>query len=616
MNYEEALAYLENYTWSKTRLGLGRTRELVAKLGDPQKQLRFVHVGGSNGKGSTCAMVASVLQAAGYRTGLYTSPYIQDFCERIQINGENIPRERLAEITVELKDAAESMEDHPSWFEMVTALAFKYYLEENCDIVVLEVGMGGELDSTNVIDKPEVAVLTNIGLEHTEYLGDTIEAIAETKSRIIKPGCRVVSYDNQPEVKDIISRIAAENDAPVVFADPAEVRLISRDLDGQVFEWESETYCLPLHGDHQLKNASVVMEILRALREQGWDIPLEAVKKGLAEVKWPARFQILAREPLFILDGGHNPQCAEAMTESLRALLPGQKVDFLLGILADKDYSQMIDILAPYAASFHCIAPENERALGVSELTDAIRARGFEAHAHDDLAKAMDAVMNSAADNGRPAVCFGSLYLAGEVLNEFTGVYKKWLRRRKVKARESLSEETRAAESEEISLRIAELPEFAKARTIMIYNWTRGEVRLDSLRDTASAMGKRLVYPKCVTKTEMIAVEPGEGEEAWTSGAFGIREPDPEQGRIIEPEDIDLVVAPCTSFDEECRRLGMGAGYYDRYLEKCRNAVVIAAAFEDQRTVEVPAEEYDVPVEAVITEKAVYRKSRTADAVV
>ncbi len=422
MTYEEALAYLENYTWSKTRLGLGRTRELAAKLGDPQKKLRFVHVAGSNGKGSTCAMTASILQAAGYKTGLYTSPYIQTFCERIQINGENIPEHRLAEVTEKLRDAAETMEDHPSWFEMVTAVAFQYYLEENCDIVVLEVGMGGEFDSTNVIDAPEVAVLTNIGLEHTEYLGDTIEAIARTKSGIIKPGCRVVSYDNVPEVKAIISEVAKENGAPLVFADPSGIRLVSRDLDGQVFEWEGKTYRLPLHGEHQLKNASVVMEIVRELREQGWDISDEAVRRGLAEVKWPARFQILSRDPLFILDGGHNPQCAEAMTESLDALLPGQKVDFLLGILADKDYTQMIDILSPYAASFHCIAPENERALGVEALADTIRARGFETYAYNDLDEAIRAVCGSAAANKRPAVCFGSLYLAGEVLNYFDRV--------------------------------------------------------------------------------------------------------------------------------------------------------------------------------------------------
>jgi dihydrofolate synthase/folylpolyglutamate synthase len=164
------------------------------------------------------------------------------------------------------------------------------------------------------------------------------------------------------------------------------------------------------------------MEIVRELREQGWDISDEAVRKGLAEVKWPARFQILSRDPLFILDGGHNPQCAEAMTESLDTLLPGQKVDFLLGILADKDYTQMIDILGPYAASFHCIAPENERALGVEALADTIRARGFDTYAYSDLGEAIRAVCGSAAANKRPAVCFGSLYLAGEVLNYYDRV--------------------------------------------------------------------------------------------------------------------------------------------------------------------------------------------------
>lgn len=419
MTYEEALAYLENYTWSKTRYSLDRTRELCARLGDPQKKLKFIHVAGSNGKGSTCAMLASVLKAAGYRTGLYISPYIQTFCERIQINGENIPEQRLAEVTEKMRDAAESMENHPSWFEMVTAVAFEYYLEENCDIVVLEVGMGGEFDNTNVIDAPEVAVLTNIGLEHTEYLGDTIEAIAATKSGIIKTGCNVVSYDNVPEVKGVISEIAEKKHAHLVFADPGNIILRQRDLTGQTFDWEDRTYKIPLLGDHQLKNVSVVMEVIRAMRSRGWDISEEAVKSGLAETVWPARFQVLSKDPLFILDGGHNPQCAEAMTKCLADLFPGQKVDFLLGILSDKDFSQMITILSPFAASFHCIAPENERALRVSILADTIKRSGISTYTYDDLGKAIGAVLQNAADHGRPAVCFGSLYLAGEILNKF-----------------------------------------------------------------------------------------------------------------------------------------------------------------------------------------------------
>ena len=200
MTPQEAIDYIEQFTWSTTKLGLERTQALLRALGDPQKKLKFIHVAGSNGKGSTCAMLAAILRSAGYRTGLYISPYIQDFCERMQIDGENVPGDKLAEITERVRVIADAMEDHPSQFELVTAIAMEYFCEARCDIVVLEVGMGGALDSTNAIDAPEVAVITNIGLEHTEYLGDTLEKIAATKAGIIKSGCSAVCYDGAPEV--------------------------------------------------------------------------------------------------------------------------------------------------------------------------------------------------------------------------------------------------------------------------------------------------------------------------------------------------------------------------------------------------------------------------------
>ena len=202
MTPQEAISYIENYSWSTTRLGLGRTRALLHAIGDPQKQLKFIHVAGSNGKGSTCAMLDAILRQAGYRTGLYTSPYIQDFCERMQVNGRNIPGADLARITEQVRIHADAMEDHPSQFELVTAVAMQYFLEEHCDIVVLEVGMGGTLDSTNVIDCPEVAVITNIGLEHTECLGNTLSLIAGAKGGIIKPGCTAVLYDSEHETME------------------------------------------------------------------------------------------------------------------------------------------------------------------------------------------------------------------------------------------------------------------------------------------------------------------------------------------------------------------------------------------------------------------------------
>ncbi len=237
MTPQEAVAYIENYTWSASRLGLERTRELLHALGDPQKQLKFIHVAGSNGKGSTCAMLESILRCAGYRTGLYISPYIQQFCERIQIGGHNIPGERLAAITEQVQTIADHMADHPSQFELVTAIAMVYFQQEHCDIVVLEVGMGGALDSTNVIDAPEVAVITNIGLEHTEYLGSTLAEIAATKAGIIKPGCCTVCYDGAPEVTQVIAQVCREKGVPMHLAKwgtvkPLDHGLLVSDLPG------------------------------------------------------------------------------------------------------------------------------------------------------------------------------------------------------------------------------------------------------------------------------------------------------------------------------------------------------------------------------------------------
>ena len=362
MTVQEAISYIENYTWSTTRLGLERTQELLHAMGDPQKSLKFIHVAGSNGKGSTCAMLESILRSAGYRTGLYISPYLQDFCERMQVNGQNIPGESLARITEEVRVFADAMQDHPSQFELVTAIAMQYFSEQHCDIVVLEVGMGGALDSTNVIDCPEVAVITNIGLEHTEYLGDTLEKIAKTKGGIIKPGCTAVCYDSAPEVMDTLQTICLEQSAVYRTSREQDLHETAHSLDGQAFVWKGQEYMLSLLGPHQLRNAGTVLETIHVLREKGWIIPEAAVQEGFRSVKWPARFELLWRDPLFILDGGHNPQCAGALAENLREYLPGTQFCFLFGVLADKDYSRMLELVAPFASEFLCVTPLSPRA--------------------------------------------------------------------------------------------------------------------------------------------------------------------------------------------------------------------------------------------------------------
>ena len=423
MTAQEAIDYIEQYTWSTTRLGLDRTRELLKKLGDPQKKLKFIHVAGSNGKGSTCAMLSAIARAAGYRTGLYTSPYIQDFCERMQVDGQNVPGEVLAKITERVKTIADAMADHPSQFELVTAIALEYFYEAKCDIVVLEVGMGGALDSTNAIDAPEVAVITNIGLEHTEYLGDTLEAIAATKAGIIKPGCHAVCYDGAPEVTEVVKAVCAEKKVPLRCVDFARMEPVAETLDGQTFRWDGKEKRVALLGPHQLHNTATVLETVEALRERGWAIPDAAVDAGLANVKWPARLEVLRPKPLFLLDGGHNPQCAEALAAAVEKLLPGQKVVFLLGVLADKDYPQILDIVAPYAKKFICLTPFSDRALPARKLAEFLKARGLEASAcGSDVARGIRAAEKAAGRRGA-VVAFGSLYLAGHVRGVFQEMY-------------------------------------------------------------------------------------------------------------------------------------------------------------------------------------------------
>ncbi len=608
MTTAEAISYIESYTWSATRLGLDRTQELLQRLGDPQKKLKFVHVAGSNGKGSTCAMLDAILRGAGYRVGLYTSPYIQDFCERMQVDGDNIPGQTLAAITERVRCVADAMEDHPSQFELVTAIAMEYFCEQSCDLVVLEAGMGGALDSTNVIDSPEVAVITNIGLEHTEYLGDTLEKIALTKAGIIKPGCSCVCYDGAPEATAVIRAACSKKMVPFICAGRFPVKIICHNLNGQVISWQSREYRLSLLGSHQAHNASVVLETVDALRGRGWNIPEEAVIAGLREVKWPARLEILSRKPLFILDGGHNPQCAEAMAGSIGELLPGKRAVFLTGVLADKDYRQIMELMMPLAQEFVCLTPANDRALSAGALADYLKQCGAKARACSGIPEGIRLALTAAGEDG-VVIAFGSLYLAGAVRTAFSPAHRQWLRKAKIRARDSLSPDERAEKSAQIVQRIIHSREFQNAKTVMLYRATRGEVCLDGIKNSPQAQGKRLVYPRCVNKTEMAALLPC-NEHSWEAGYAGIEEPIPEKSEVIAPEEIELVLCPCTVFDEDCNRMGFGAGFYDRFLGRCPNAHIMAAAFEVQKTDMVPVDVWDKPMNAVFTEKTTYRQTK------
>ena len=418
MNYDEALSYINNFTWSRSRPGLERTRQLLKALGDPQKKLKFVHVAGSNGKGSTCAMTESVLRKAGYKTGLYPSPYIEDFRESFQAEGRLITKDELCAITQLVKAQADIMTDHPTQFEIKTAIAMLFFLRKKCDIVVLETGLGGELDSTNVIDAPEAAVLTNIGFEHTEYLGNTLREIAGAKAGIIKPGSAVVCYDNVPEVMEVIENTAGCRRCVLYKTSENDIIPLRHDLSGQSFGWNGLEIKMPLLGRHQLKNAAVALKTIGVLRDKNYKISDEDIIKGFESVKWPARFEVLSRDPLFILDGGHNEQCAQALAAILQDYLPKEKFTIIFGVLSDKDHDAMTGDICSYADSFICVTPESPRALDGRSLAETIRNKGFKAVYSDNVSDAVKTALNT----GKSVLAFGSLYMAGDIRRELKHV--------------------------------------------------------------------------------------------------------------------------------------------------------------------------------------------------
>lgn len=415
MTYEEALKYIHSVHWVGSKLGLERTQELLAKLGNPEKHLKFIHIAGTNGKGSTAAMLASILEKAGYRVGLYTSPFINRFNERMQVNGQQIPDDVLAALTEHISPYADAMEDSPTEFELITALAMEYFHREKCDIVVLEVGMGGELDSTNVIDTPEAAVIAAMGLDHVNELGPTMADIARAKAGIIKSGGAVVSYGGNPDADPVFEQVCREKGASLRQPDFSKIIPGTFDLDGQSFSYgDWKDMRIPLVGSYQMNNAAVVLETVSVLRERGWKIPDEAVRQGMAATRWPARFEVLRRDPVFIVDGGHNPHGIKATAESLKRLFPGKKITFVTGVMADKDVESILGLIVPLASEFFTVRPDNPRAMAADELARRIEALGAKATPCGSVADGVARAIEAEGVNG-VACALGSLYMSGEV---------------------------------------------------------------------------------------------------------------------------------------------------------------------------------------------------------
>ena len=418
MNIQEALGFIGSVSWMGMRPGLERPQELLNRMGNPEKQLKYIHIGGTNGKGSTAAMTASILQTAGYKTGLYTSPHIYRFHERIRVDGVDITDEELAAITEYVKPLAESMEEIPTEFELVWCIAVEHFKRMGCDIVVTEVGMGGELDATNVIPVPEVAVLTNIGLDHTDFLGDTLEKIAQTKAGIIKPGGHAVVYPSTPSVETLLTDICKERNVSLEIVDFSRICSISHGLEGQVFDCgDRKGLKLPLLGEHQLNNAAVALSIVDALQAKGWQITEQHIRLGMEQVSWPGRFDIAGHDPLFIVDGGHNPQCLEALVKNVEDYLAGRRIIGLTGVLADKDYGDMYKPMLPYISQFVCITPPSDRKLEAKELAVHLQNAGAQAVACDSIEDGVRKALDLAGKDG-VVLCFGSLYSIGDIYKE------------------------------------------------------------------------------------------------------------------------------------------------------------------------------------------------------
>lgn len=416
MNYEDSVKYIHSLLKFGMNLGLRRISALLKELGNPQEKLEFIHVAGTNGKGTTSTMLSSILCATGKKTGLFTSPYVFDFCERIQINNKNIPHDDLSRVVEKVKNACDRLSSkgtEPTEFEAITAAAMLYFYEQKCDAVVLEVGLGGRYDSTNIIPCPKAAVITSISLDHTKILGDTVEKIAAEKCGIIKNGGTVITTSEQNEkALSVIKDTVKEKNGRPLIGDVSAAEILSEDIFGTEISYNGLTVKIPLVGRHQVENTVGVITAARAL-----GISDEFIKKGIESTVIHARMEIISRSPVIMLDGGHNPECAAALENVLVRFAGDKNITALIGMMADKDTKDYLAAILPHCKTAVFTKPSNPRAEDEAELLcegerfckDAVSVKDPK----DAYKKARSLVKNG----GMLLVC-GSFYLLSDIFGE------------------------------------------------------------------------------------------------------------------------------------------------------------------------------------------------------
>ena len=416
MTFEETKLYLKKASLRGSRLGLERIEKLTQLLGDPQDKVKTVHISGTNGKGSFGAMLTSILAAAGYKVGGFSSPAITEVTDSFRINGSEISKAQFAAVMDRVVPLCEAMEDKPTEFEVLTAAAYELFSRENCDIAVVECGMGGDTDSTNVISAPLVSVITNVQLDHCGFLGNTVAEIAAHKAGIIKQGCPVYFGGNDPEALRTVRAYAEKMCAKLYLPVREDFTLEEAEctLADTVINYKGTKLHAALSGSYQFDNAVNVLSVIEILRSRGLHISDEAVAVGLKNVRWHGRFEVLCKDPLIIYDGSHNPAGIACAAESIGRYFGGGKVVLLIGVMADKDYHLYADMLGGYIHKAFTVKPDNPRSLDSDTLAAAFREKGIAAESFSVLDDGVHAALDEAKKNRLPLIALGSLYMYRE----------------------------------------------------------------------------------------------------------------------------------------------------------------------------------------------------------
>lgn len=429
MDYQKARSYIDEAHRFGGEMGLGTISRLLSRLGNPQDDLQFIHIAGTNGKGSVGAYLASVLQEAGYQIGRFISPTLYAYRERIQINGNYITKEDFGRLMDTVVSAMENMrqakEELPSPFEIETALSFLYYREKKCDLVLLECGMGGLTDATNVIRNTQLAVITSISMDHMEYLGETIGEIAQQKAGIIKPGSVVVTCLQHPEAAAAISAACKKGKNLLAIGRAYNAKVVESDLEHLTFTYGSRTLTIHLAGAHQLENAVLALTGVQALIDRGYGITEKQICDGFEKARWNGRFTVLRKDPYFIVDGAHNPDAAEKLKKSIRMYFQEERLIFLMGVFKDKQYDKIASILTPMADAVVVMeTPDNPRALPAVQLAKTVEKYNPNVQIADSLEDAVEKGFELAGEHD-VIVAFGSLSFTGELTRIVCGVKEK-----------------------------------------------------------------------------------------------------------------------------------------------------------------------------------------------